>query len=519
MKKNNAEILSVGSDYFEEFFYRFPVKATKRGIHRYDYRLGSFGKSDFDAWKKELFGFRKRIFALKVKKRFSRNTDLLMLERRIVNEIKWIEEEEFKSSPFLYVSTIYDGLIYPAFGSYAPLSVRGKNFVDRANDIGNMLVYAKQNLLFSESTEKQYALERLNIITNFFDEYTSYLSGKADIGLKEELKTVKTQAIDNLRDLYSFVEKLPVSSNNKKLSFVKKIKREYLEDYPLRELQLDLEKRIGETAQLITQKAREIKISAPFTETLEEVLCDEKEISLDEIFDLFALLKKNGESLFGETELSIEYKRILQDNERKFNSLAKLSNNIIIPPGPLDTHKTIPVMIVTPVSVNSIILRLISLGYPGRAYQSEVLQRKTHSFRRMFENALFNEGWEFYVRLSMSDLLKKELGPEFELVALYDKYVTLFKAFVQNSLLNKEITLEQAQLLISKNEIIRDKSEFLYGLIAENGKSLKAVVGLNSISYFKRKALRKGVKEKDFHVKILSNSTLPFKFIRQVIGR
>ncbi len=519
MRRNNGEIFSIGSDYFENFFYRFPVKATKRGVHRYDYRLGSFGSKDFENWRKELNDFKKRIFGLKLKKRFSRNIDLLMLERRIENEIKWINEEEYKSSPFLYVSTIYDGLIYPAFGSYAPLSVRSKNFIDRANDIGNILNYAKENLLFSESVEKQSALERLNIIINFFDEYTGYLSGKGDIGLKEILKTVKPSVITNLEELYSFVEKLPIATNNKKLSFAKKIKREYLEDYPLRELQLDLEKKMQETAKTIMQRAREIKISAPFKETLREALSDEKEISLEDVFDLFALIKKNGERLFGNTRLSIEYKRILQNSERKFNSLAKLSNNIIIPPGPFDMHNTIPVMIVTPVSINSILLRLISLGYPGRAYQSEILRNKTHPFRRMFENALFNEGWEFYVRQEMTELLRKELGPKFELIALYDRYVTLFKAFVQNELLNKEISLEQMNLLINNNELIFDKSEFLYSLIAENGKSLKAVVGLNSISYFKRKAMRKGIKEKDFHIKILSASTLPFKFMGQVIGR
>ncbi len=520
MRRNsNGEIYSLGSDYFEEFFYRFSVKATKKGIHRYDYRLGSFSRSDFEEWKRLLGSYKKRVFGLKVKKRFARNTDLLMLERRIDNELKWLGEEEYKSSPFLYVSAIYDGLIYPAFGAYAPLSVRSKNFTDRANDIENIVQYVRENLLYSEPMEKRFALERLNIIKEFIVEYFSYLSGKGDIGLKEELRTAKPGIVKQIDSLYSFVERLPVASNNKKLSFIKKIKREYLEDYPLKELQLDLENRIESTGKQIVQKAREIKISAPFAETLEEVLNDDREISLDDVFDIFETVKKNGEYLFGRTDLSIEYKRIQQNEERKFVSLAKLSNNIIIPPGPFDNHSSIPVMIVTPVPVHNILLRLVSLGYPGRAYQSEVLRKKTYSFRRLFNNALFNEGWEFYVRLSMAESLKKELGPKFELAALYDKYETLLKAFIQNSLLNKETTLEYASSVIQSDQIILDKENFLYGLVAENGKSLKAVVGLNSISYFKRKFLRKGMKERDFHIKILASSTLPFKFMGQVIGR
>ena len=517
--KKNSSIHTLGEEYFEEFFYRFPVKATKKGIHRYDYRLGSFRTSDFKEWKNELVDMKKKAFSLKIKKRLSKNVDLLMLERRMDNELEWIIEQEFKSSPFLYISTIYDGLIYAAFGSYAPLSVRSKNFLDRANDVENMVLAAKENLKFSEATEKDFALKRLNFISNFFDEYVSYLSGKSDVGLKEELKASKVSVSLQLKELYNFVSHLQPASNNRKLSFIKKIKREYREDYPLRELQLDLKNRIEKKAVQLERKAREIKISAPVRETLKNVLTTKKEMNLDEVFDVFELLKKRGEPLFGETNLTIEYKRILQDKERKFNSVAQLSNNIIIPPGPFDSHSTIPVMIVAPVSYNNIILKLISVGYPGRSFQSEILRESSPEFRKMFENSLFNEGWELYSRIVMVDSLKKELGLSFELTAMYDEYITLLKAFIENELLNMKVSLADISKIVENDRIILDKQDFLYNAIAENGKSLKAVVGLNSILYFKEKLSRKGLKQRDIHYRLLTNSTLPFKFIGQVIRR
>ena len=269
----------------------------------------------------------------------------------------------------------------------------------------------------------------------------------------------------------------------------------------------------------IEQKAREIKISAPVKETLNKILADKKEIKLDEVFGIFELIKRRGEPLFGKTELTVEYKRIVQGNDRKFNSLAQLSSNIIIPPGPFDSHSTIPVMIVAPISFNSIVLKLLSVGYPGRSFQSEILRNNSSEFRRMFENSLLNEGWEFYSRIVMINSLKKDLGLTFELVAMYDEYTTLLKAFVENELLNKQVVLSEVTRTIQNDKIILDKENFLYNTIAENGKSLKAVIGLNSILYFKEKFLKKGLKQREFHQNLLANSTLPFKFIGRVIRR
>ena len=517
--KKNFSVHSIGEYYFEEFFYRFPAKATKRGIHRYDYRLGSFRAADFKEWKNELIDIGKKLFSLKLKKRFRKDIDLPMLERRVNNEIKWIEEEEFKSSPFFYISTIYDGLVYPAFGSFAPLSVRSKNFLDRSGDIENIVPAVKENLRFSEETEKEFALERLSFMFSFFEEYISYLSGKSDVGLKEELRSIKAPVSNQLKGLYDIVSHLQIASNNKKLSFVKKIKREYLEDYPLKELQLDLRNRMAKKAIQIEQKAREIKISAPVKETLNKILTDKKEIKLDEVFSIFELIKRRGEPLFGKTELTVEYKRIVQENDRKLNSLAQLSSNIIIPPGSFDSHSTIPVMIVAPVSFNNIVLKLLSVGYPGRSFQSEILRNNSSEFRRMFDNSLLDEGWEFYSRIVMINSLKKDLGLTFELVAMYDEYATLLKAFVENELLNKQVSLSEVAQTIQNDKIILDKDDFLYNTIAENGKSLKAVIGLNSILYFKEKFLKKGFKQREFHQNLLANSTLPFKFIGQVIRR
>ena len=520
MSKNSA-VTSLGETYFEEYFFRFPVKATKRGIHRYDYRLGSFEKKDFEEWRSILTDLKKKIFSLKLKKRFQKNIELSMLEHRVDNELKWLGEEEFKSSPFLYVSTIYDGLLYPAFGSYAPFYVRANNFFDRASDIENIVNAAKENLEFSESNEKEFALKRISIIKEFFNEYTDYLSGKVDFNLKEKLKTIKLSVLEALDNLERIVNALPLSSNTKKMSFIKKIKREYMEDYPLKELELSLKDRMDKLAVLIQQKAREIKISSSYREVLEEVLGDEKEITLEEVLDLFEKIVQSGRQVFGDTGLSVDYRRVLQDNERKFNSLANLSSNIIIPPGPFDSHNGIPVLIVKPVSIYKTILRLVSVGYPGRAYQSEVLRRNKNEFRRMFDNALFNEGWELYVKIKMREYLKKEFGLKFELVSLYDQYVTLMKASIENEILNNYADLSKIYSIIKENEIIQNKDTFLYNIVSENGKSLKSVIGLNSITYFINKASnsRRGMKIVDIHRKLLFNSTLPFKFIWQAIKR
>ena len=508
----NSKIDRICTEYFEEFFYRFPVKATKLGIHRYDYRLGSFSKKDFEEWADFLKNTKNKVSSLKVKKK--RELDYSLLARRIDNELNWvINEREYETNPLMYTSAIKDGLFYSAFGAYAPLSVRGRNFLDRLNEIESIRKAAEENLQFADYLEKEIALQELRFLYEFVDEFSSYLIGKSDIEKKDDFRAARVKALKEINEMLNFIEKLPGAQDKRRLSFVKKIKREYLEDYPLNGIRLDLQNRLTNLSRLIENKAREIKISQSSKETLEEIMNDKKMPTLEEISVAFDNIKRAGESKFGKTNSSIEFKLMMQIKNGKFDS------GIVIPLGPFDAHTTIPLMLASPISPYLLLLKIVSLGYPGKSYESEIKKRKSPIFRKFFENSVFDEGWKLYVKRTMKDSLKQIYGNKFELVFLYDQYETLFKALIENELLNKRISVEEFKEIVEKDRIILDKMALLRDVITENGKSLKSVIGLDSIINIKRMFTNRKMREKEFHIKLLSHSSLPFKFIRQVLRR
>jgi len=514
----DSELDKICTGYFEEFLYRFPVKATKLGIHRYDYRFGSFSSKDFNEWAGVLKGIRKKLFSLKLKKKGRRKLDYSLLEKRTDNEFNWVvNEREYETSPLMYSSTIKDGLLYSAFGSYAPLGVRSKNFLDRLSEIELVRKEAEENLQFSDYLEKQAALKEIQFLYKFVDEFSSYLVSKSDIERKDDFKSARVKSLGEINGMLEFIEKLPVVQNGRRLSFVKKMKREYFEDYPLKRVQLGLQNRLENLSKLIESKARKIKISQPFKETLKSVMEDKKTFTLEGIASIFDNIKKAGENRFGKTDSSVEFKLMLQNENRKFNSVKEISSGIILPLGPFDLHTTISLMLTSSISLPVLLSKLVSLGYPGKSYEAEIKKKRESHFRRFFENSIFDEGWKLYVERMMENNLKQTYGDKFELVFLYNQYEILFRAFIENELLNKRTSVEEFRRIVERNQVLLDKETLVNDVITENGKSLKSVIGLDSIMKMKAGLLHKGMKEREFHTKLLSHSSLPFKFIQKVL--
>lgn len=514
----NSALDKIFEEYFEEFLYRFSVKATKLGIHRYDYRFGSFDRMDFDSWIAELKNIKKKLFLSKIKVKKGRKLDYLLLEKRVDNELNWAaNEKEYATNPLMYTSVIKDGLLYSAFGSHASFNVRNKNFLDRLSAIGTIRKGVEENLQFSNYLEKAAALKELQFLNTFVDEFSGYLLGKSSGDGKDDFKVAKAEALDEIGKMLIFIDNIALSRENKSLSFVKELKREYMGNPSLSEVRINLRNRLSALRELIEKKARAIKISQSCSVTIKDILDKTELFTIEQVAAIFDYIKSAGENIFGHTDLSVEFKLILQNENRAFDFVKGISPGIIIPSGPFDTHTVIPLTFTSPMTLSTLVLKLVSLGYPGKSYESEIKRSKESQFRAFFVNPLFDAGWEIYVKRVMSNRLKNKYGDEFELVFLYDQYSVLLKAFIENELLNNRIGIEEFKKIVEEDRIILDKDEFASSIIIENGKSLKGIIGLDFIMAIKEKVLRKKMDEKEFHIQLLSHSSLPFEFIEQGI--
>lgn len=515
--KMDSEFQNILEGFLEDYYYRFSVDATKSGIHRYDFKLSSLRKSELLDWKNELGDLGKRIQKFRNWKLSDKNLEIFLFERKIFEELNMIDgESEYFTSPSLYISNIFEGLIYPAFGSYSSLSVRGKSFTERLKDFSNIRRAMEENLKFSNNLEKKVAKGQLETLKLLINEFTGYLLTKGDIEKKDDVKQAKSSALEELAAIETIVDNLSLDTNINP-NFYKSIISKYPEIMNvLRDKEANIKANIEKVADLIIKKAREIKISAPFWETLNGILGEKTSISQEQFDSIFQSVKDIGKESFGETGLKINFKKASRSEESIQTPYENYYPFEIITPGVFERNLCISFTSFTEVSMPLLVYYLTAFVYPGKSLLVETKKGKEKQYLKNFENKLLEGGWELYVLREMKDPLKKVFGNGLELSFLYNEYCYLLKALIQCKLLSREIEANAVEQIILQDQIILNKNLFMKELILDKGKSILAFVGLGEILELKRQFSKK-YRDKDFHTNLLSHSSLPFRTLRQVL--
>jgi hemoglobin-like flavoprotein len=513
----DSEYQNILEDFLEDYYFRFSVDATRFGIHRYDFKLSSLRKSEILEWKSELWDLRKRIQKFKNGKSRDANLEILLFERKISEELVKLDgEAEYFTDPLLYISNIFEGLIYPAFGSYASLSVRGKSFTSRLKDISNIKRAMEENLRASNSLEKKVAKDQAKILKILINEFTGYLLTKSDIEKKDDIKQAKNSALEDLAAIENILNSLPIDTSINP-SFYRSILNKYPEIInDLKEKEEGIRANIEKVADLIVKKAREIKISAPFFETLKNVLDERVSISQDQFDSIFESLKNIAQELFGETGLRVNFKKTSISEENIQTIYENYYPFEIIIPGVFDRKPNVSFTLFSEMSIPILIYNLVTLVYPGKSLLIEVRKRKEKAFLKSFENKLLEEGWKLYVLQETRNQLKKLFGNGLELSFLYNEYRYLLKALIQCKLVNHEIDLGSVEQIVSEDQIILNKNLFLQELVLDDGASIAGFAGLMEILELKRQ-LSKKYRDKDFNINLLSHSSLPFRALKEVL--
>jgi hypothetical protein len=284
----------------------------------------------------------------------------------------------------------------------------------------------------------------------------------------------------------------------------------------LRDKEANIKANIEKVADLIIKKAREIKISAPFWETLNGILGEKTSISQEQFDSIFQSVKDIGKESFGETGLKINFKKALRSEESIQAPYENYYPFEIITPGVFDRNLCVSFTSFAKVSMPLLVYYLTAFVYPGKSLLVETKKGKEKQYLKNFENKLLEEGWELYVLQEMKDPLKKVFGNELGLSFLYNEYCYLLKALIQCKLLSREIEANAVEQIILQDQIILNKNLFMEELILDKGKSILAFVGLGEILELKRQFSKK-YRDKDFHTNLLSHSSLPFRTLRQVL--
>lgn len=237
----------LGDEILENFQSFYPVLATNKGIHKYDYRFTDYSPASVGAEVAKLKKFQSRLLQYK--------PDLMAVEARIkwkllksnvdialhnLEMIKW-----YQRSPYIYIDDAINGIYLILSSPYAALDVRALNIIARLKALPDLLAQAKKNLrrpapVYLRLTE-EYIVTGISFFRTMAEELRTELPP-----LAAEIDGATERAIAAMEDFQNFLQKVTPGAEGAfaigKEAFNYKLKNEYFLDYDVDSLL-----RIGET--------------------------------------------------------------------------------------------------------------------------------------------------------------------------------------------------------------------------------------------------------------------------------
>ncbi len=181
--KLERNFMSLTDEVLDNLQKFYPVQASGKGIHEYDYLLPDFSSSSIRGEISDLKKFEQRL-------RKYRNSDLSP-EHRIdlkllksevdvamhdLQKLKW-----YTINPYLYVNTAMQGIYSIAISHHAPINERAQNINARLKVLSDLFDQAKRNLKKPAPIYTDLALETIQDVITFFesvrDQFSTRTSG------------------------------------------------------------------------------------------------------------------------------------------------------------------------------------------------------------------------------------------------------------------------------------------------------------------------------------------------------
>lgn len=411
----------ISEEILENLQSFYPVTATERGIHAYDYRFTDYSSKSVRSEISKLKTFETRLYKYKKSNLSSdsrinlnllkSNVDIALLE---LNKIK-----SHKNNPYIYVSDAVNGIYLILASEYAPLDTRVQNVIARMKSVPDLLLQAKKNLKNPPPVFTQMALEMLDTGIDFYRSVKADLSTKFP-GLSDELNNAADRAIGSMGDFHRFLETLTPGAENSfaigKDNFDYKLKNEYFHDYDSDSLL-----RIGEG--LLND------VTAMYNEYLAKL--DSMPASIDSVFVFNCITK---EEILRYYNWEVEQTRIFLKERDIVTIPDDIGDCVVIetPPFLLNVTSSIayqPPGVFSPVQTGHFYIRplpdsmdagqkaarykyihrrgfkasVVHEAYPGHHLQMQMASRVEDDVRKWHENMCLVEGWGLYCEEMMYD--------------------------------------------------------------------------------------------------------------------
>jgi uncharacterized protein (DUF885 family) len=233
LEQNFAKLSNQIIENLQSFY---PVIATGRGIHDYDYRFTDYSSGSIRGEISRLKKFEVRLhkyiksnlseassFNLRLLKS---NVDMAMLD---LNKIR-----RYRYDPYMYVDDAINGIYLVMISEYAPLSIRVHNVIARFKAVPDLLRQAQQNIKAPPPVYIRLADEMLTTGIDFYRSVQTELAAGFP-ELATEINTAADAAVAAMQSFQTFLAEVEPGAENAysigKENFDYRLKHEYFLDY------------------------------------------------------------------------------------------------------------------------------------------------------------------------------------------------------------------------------------------------------------------------------------------------
>lgn len=419
--KVERDLISLSEDVLKDLQKFYPVGASGKGIHDYDYLLPDFSPAAVKGEIADLKKFEQRLAKFRDKSLSARQrTDLKLLKSEVdialhdLHKLKWHE-----INPYLYVQTALQGIYTIVMSHHAPLNERAQNINARLKVMPDLFSQAKRNLNKPAPIYTDLAIETIPQVITFFESVRDQISRELP-PLTGEVTTNTGKAINALKDFESYLGTIergaPSAFAMGKDDFDYRLKNQYFMD-----IDSDSLVKIGETMLAWADSAYDawltrLENNVSSADSVFILKCVQKQDMLDyytwEVRQTKAFLIQNDLLTVPDDIGPVE---VIETPPFLRNVISSIAYN---PPGTFNSVQT-GYFYVRPIpdtlddgqreAYYRYIQRrgfkgsVVHEAYPGHHYQFQMSARLNNNLRKWVENASFYEGWALYCEQMMYD--------------------------------------------------------------------------------------------------------------------
>jgi len=231
--KNFEKLASEILDNLQKFY---PVKASEKGIHKYDYLLTDYSRRSVKKEISKLKKFETRLYKYNKSNLSAENRlGLKLLKSNVdialqdLSKIKW-----HRKNPYLYINEAVNSIYFLLISEHAPLGERAQNILARMKTIPDLFVQARDNLKSPPPVYIDLAREMIVTGLGFFNSVRGELSGKFP-ELADEINNAADRIVQSLNQYDNYLSEITPGDEDSfaigKNDFDYKLKHEYFFDF------------------------------------------------------------------------------------------------------------------------------------------------------------------------------------------------------------------------------------------------------------------------------------------------